>query len=77
MNASVEYRGYSIWPNTKTKYHSNRVSGHTWSTQEPASGFYIAGPHASVCETFKTVKRAQEHVDYLINTWSRPRWDTH
>ena len=66
--------GNAIWPNTKTVYHTNPISGHEYSTQEPMKGFYIAGPCASVNQTFKSEAKAKEHIDFIIKFLLMPNF---
>jgi len=51
----------------KTTWHTNPVSGHSWPEHENINSFSIVGG-SSVGEFFRSLKKAEEHADYL-NRW--------
>lgn len=67
MIEPIEYRGYKIWPDTKTIHEHNPISGHRWTRDVPNGRYYVAGPGARVTDTYKTIDGAKSHIDFLIN----------
>lgn len=63
----TKYKGYKIWQDTKSKIHSNRLSGHSWNEEIPIDQYYISGLGVSILRKFGSVKRCKEHIDYLIS----------
>ena len=69
MIGPVEYRGYNIWPNSKSVNKHNPINGHSWTEQKLTAGFYISGPKMRLTtNNFKTVEIAKEWVDFLIKS---------
>ena len=63
----IEYRGYKIWEDTKNIPMFNPISGHHWNDHVVVkNSFYISGKGARVTQNFRSVKKAKEHVDFLI-----------
>lgn len=62
----IEYKGYRICQNTKTKYHRSKVSGHEWCELIPAKGFHVIGKGIFSNEIFYKVEKAKEKIDFVI-----------
>ena len=60
------YRGYRISKNTKSVRHRNPISGHHWSDSVEQQGYTVSGKGIPVLRVFKTIKAAQEHIDFII-----------
>jgi hypothetical protein len=61
-----DYKGCSICQNYKTKYHTDKVSGHSWSEQILLNTYCVMGAGIiSDMHAFKTIKGAKEYIDFL------------
>lgn len=60
------YRDYNIWQNTRTVWKRNPVSGHQWPEYIDLKSMYISGPGSWHKQLFFSIKKAREHIDYLI-----------
>lgn len=68
-----DYRGYRIFPNTKTKWCRNPVSGHEWPTYEEVKGWHIIGPKAWSDVVYYSLSKAKEHIDFLVKFFGTPK----
>ncbi len=64
----MNYRGYLISRNTKTKYYKNKMSGHWWSEDIPLKTFTIYGLGVLSCmnNKYRTIKGAKDYIDFII-----------
>ena len=63
----AEYKGFSIWRNSKTVEKHNPISGHAWTENIPLKDFYIGGGKGiKVLQTFRTIDKAKEHIEEAI-----------
>ena len=60
------YRGYKIYQNFKCVTKRNPVSGHVWREPVELKSMHIEGPGARIRDRFFSVKKAREHIDFLI-----------
>jgi hypothetical protein len=67
-NLVGQYRGYNIWRNVRTVSRSNPASGHQWTENVLARGFYVGGGKGiSVEEIFRNVKAAKGKIDFVLD----------
>lgn len=61
-----KYRGYSITRKTRRIDKRNPISGHQWAEYEYVNGFDLGGPYVLPNTSFRSVKKAMDHVDFMI-----------
>ena len=65
----MKYKGYFISDRYKLKYHTNKLSGHTWSEHIPLKGYRLFGPfmlHGHNMDCFRSIKKAKEYIDFRV-----------
>jgi hypothetical protein len=63
---AVKYRGYKIVPRSKRKHFKSKTSGHEWSETISLPGYNIFGIGVFSNQKFNTIKKCEEHIDFLI-----------
>lgn len=61
----IAYKGYRIFRNSISIPKYNPISGHHWTEQKIQNSYYIVGFGSFISDTYRTVKKAKEHIDYL------------
>ena len=64
----TEYKGYKIYPRSKTVYRTTHEDGRRFETAHRIAqkGFYISGKCCGVTDKYTSLKKAHEHIDFVI-----------
>ena len=60
------HKDYHISPVTKDKWCKNLITSYEWVEYGKIKGYCVHGPGAYSSTLYKTIKSAQDHIDFLI-----------